>query len=1012
MFVQNFVGRQDQLKQQQIEEEQRRQQAAQLELQNQRQREQLDLQLRQQKQNEDAQQYNRERTDRLDALGQRETELKDIISPQVNAFMDGVTADMRRYAPTLDGGRPNPQYNQALFMAAKGRFDQAKKLWSNLSLAVGAGTNYDSAKQALVGFIGGEAVAPAAPGQPITMPAQAAQPAAPSTGMPALAEPTQQPASVMPPGPAAVTLPSTGEPGASFTFTPEQPTQAPTLALPQDVREIPLDQLLTLDDQALLSQYGEPGLQYVNAARAQYRAEVKARTDAAQAANVKLWDTQFEQLAKDPNLTPKQREAMYVITQLNQKPMAEVTDADRELFSRAINDLAPAIYTAASWNKLLEDGDPEAILSALPLYQQRAPDIVSGFNPAPWQAKQDLTRRETEARIRDVASQTTERDKLLPGKMAAQAADLANKGADTAGKVATTDQTVQATDKARYDLAVTKLTQIAGTNATVYQIQQTNPQLWFQLKQGLGVNDAGLTALLQQARYEYNQGIRGKELDNRLKAAQVNLVGAQTGKAIADTAETTALLPGKVAQQGAQTGLIVAQTDKAQADATRTATLTPLEAGKIAAVTALSWANVGRIQQDLKLDREKTAAYIKGVEGKYAVDMAQIMSLGASTALKRAQNPNDPLYNPLVVSSKPGDPMDLLKKKADIYYVPMQRALDVAAAQQRTIDSLVKQYTGASGSVDQKRLQADPQYLAAVKARDAAIKGAQDYRQKGDNVVTGSMNSLGDKVVPAPTLGKTGTPFKTLGALPGVTLGAVSTALVSRVDNMLGGFTAPGGLIPVINQGTRTKEQQDALYAIGRTVKGANPSAKLPMGQTVTNLKGGESNHNHGTAIDISWKDPKTGKVLAGNDPRAQTAWKALGAIAPQFGLRWGGTFKTADGKPFVDMYHFEVYGDFKLPPTAAAPGAQPTAAPPKPAATPAAKPPSTPTASTPLPGVKRPRLSTADLAVASRTEQGLLRAVKSGDGNAQYAMYTQLVQFGYDSGAVLAFIKANQGAK
>mgnify|MGYP003705310175 CR=1 FL=1 len=57
-----------------------------------------------------------------------------------------------------------------------------------------------------------------------------------------------------------------------------------------------------------------------------------------------------------------------------------------------------------------------------------------------------------------------------------------------------------------------------------------------------------LTALLQQARYEYNQGIRGKELDNRLKAAQVNLVGAQTGKAIADTAETTALLPGKVEQ--------------------------------------------------------------------------------------------------------------------------------------------------------------------------------------------------------------------------------------------------------------------------------------------------------------------------------------------------------------------------------------------------------------------------------------------------------------------------------
>jgi len=55
-----------------------------------------------------------------------------------------------------------------------------------------------------------------------------------------------------------------------------------------------------------------------------------------------------------------------------------------------------------------------------------------------------------------------------------------------------------------------------------------------------------------------------------------------------------------------------------------------------------------------------------------------------------------------------------------------------------------------------------------------------------------------------------------------------------------------------IVQGLRSFAQQDALYAIGRTVKGNNASPSHPMGDVVTNAPGGESNHNYGLAADLA----------------------------------------------------------------------------------------------------------------------------------------------------------------
>lgn len=105
-----------------------------------------------------------------------------------------------------------------------------------------------------------------------------------------------------------------------------------------------------------------------------------------------------------------------------------------------------------------------------------------------------------------------------------------------------------------------------------------------------------------------------------------------------------------------------------------------------------------------------------------------------------------------------------------------------------------------------------------------------------------------------------------------------------------------------ISQGLRTDKEQDALYAIGRTVPG----------KKVTNAKGGQSIHNYGFAIDIvliidgktaSWDTKKDWD----NDGIAD--WYECVAIFARHGWEWGGNWKT-----FKDLPHFDKrgYNDWK----------------------------------------------------------------------------------------------------
>ena len=86
-----------------------------------------------------------------------------------------------------------------------------------------------------------------------------------------------------------------------------------------------------------------------------------------------------------------------------------------------------------------------------------------------------------------------------------------------------------------------------------------------------------------------------------------------------------------------------------------------------------------------------------------------------------------------------------------------------------------------------------------------------------------------------------------------------------------------------VTQGLRTIQEQNDLYAIGRTIPG----------KKVTNAVGGKSYHNYGLAIDVCQIDGR----MADFDPD----WLKIVPIAEKYGFAWGGKFKTIIDKP-----HFE----------------------------------------------------------------------------------------------------------
>ena len=100
----------------------------------------------------------------------------------------------------------------------------------------------------------------------------------------------------------------------------------------------------------------------------------------------------------------------------------------------------------------------------------------------------------------------------------------------------------------------------------------------------------------------------------------------------------------------------------------------------------------------------------------------------------------------------------------------------------------------------------------------------------------------------------------------------------------------------------RSHEEQDALYAIGRSEPGPK----------VTNAKGGESWHNCETAsgapasraIDVAFEEMGSQRpTWANQSAEQQERWTLLGVLGGRIGLEWGGLPAVAAAG---DLGHFQ----------------------------------------------------------------------------------------------------------
>lgn len=94
----------------------------------------------------------------------------------------------------------------------------------------------------------------------------------------------------------------------------------------------------------------------------------------------------------------------------------------------------------------------------------------------------------------------------------------------------------------------------------------------------------------------------------------------------------------------------------------------------------------------------------------------------------------------------------------------------------------------------------------------------------------------------------------------------------------------------------RSVEEQDALYAIGRTAPG----------KKVTNARGGKSWHNYGRAFDAVLIVGN--RAVWGSQKGDEELLEAVGRLAEGVGLEWGGRWKMRDG------CHYQLTEGLKLP--------------------------------------------------------------------------------------------------
>jgi peptidoglycan L-alanyl-D-glutamate endopeptidase CwlK len=126
-------------------------------------------------------------------------------------------------------------------------------------------------------------------------------------------------------------------------------------------------------------------------------------------------------------------------------------------------------------------------------------------------------------------------------------------------------------------------------------------------------------------------------------------------------------------------------------------------------------------------------------------------------------------------------------------------------------------------------------------------------------------------------------------------LAQVFPGLASKIQQLAAQLEDEGILIRVV-QGLRTVEEQDALYAQGRTAPG----------KIVTNCRGGNSYHNFGLAVDCVPSVP--GDTYIPDWNAQHPTWKRMEELAAALGLQVGAQWRS-----FPDAPHFQINGRFPV---------------------------------------------------------------------------------------------------
>ncbi|MET3574208.1 M15 family metallopeptidase [Bhargavaea ullalensis] len=103
------------------------------------------------------------------------------------------------------------------------------------------------------------------------------------------------------------------------------------------------------------------------------------------------------------------------------------------------------------------------------------------------------------------------------------------------------------------------------------------------------------------------------------------------------------------------------------------------------------------------------------------------------------------------------------------------------------------------------------------------------------------------------------------------------------------------GIDVVITDGYRSDEEQERLYAQGRTASG----------QVVTHARAGGSYHNFGLAVDYALRTPD-GRIIwdigwDGNQ-NGKSDWMETAEIAKSLGFAWGGDWNGFKDYPHLEM--------------------------------------------------------------------------------------------------------------